>query len=610
MKAIVSSALLMAPLVLCGQGSTRLPEVTVYSSRVANQSPAGTFAMPVSALRYEPRVDIQGRNLAEAQADVTIRGGIFENTGFSVGAVSLLDPQTGHYVAENPIAPALLTAPEVRTGAALAARATNATAGAVAFAWRPVQTAGAGALGVGEFGFRRAELYQGYSSGPSGSAAQRFGADIAVARSESDGVVRFGEHGFERLNFRMQRSDATSQTDLFAGYQAKFFGWPNLYTPFNSNETENLQTVLLVLNHRATFGRGEYFEAGAFHRRNKDDYAFNRFAPVGVVRPFQHKTRVQGAAAGGRWAWGDLAMSVRGEAQRDDLHSTSLTFGRYRARTFTKVAIVPEKTWSETGGATTTLRAGLARDDTNRDGGALAPIAEIAREFPRGELRRAHFSYTRTSQVPTYTALNSNPAAGLFRGNPNLGRQRSHNLELGANGVIAGWAAEGALFWRRDDGLVDWTFRRGVTARTANAVDAEVAGLELTARRSWERVDLVVGYTALAKRADYRGAAVDASFYALNYARHRVTAAITARLGGGVEARMDNVARVQAANILRTVGGRRAVTSSLALAWRPPESRRIELSVQADNLWNEFFQEVPAVPAARRQLSATLAYGW
>ena len=106
------------PGALFAQNAVNLPEVTVYSPRVANQSPAGTFAMPISALRYEPRVDIHSRNLAEAQADVTIRGGIFENTGFSVGAVSLLDPQTGHYVAEIPIAPSLLTAPEVRTGAA------------------------------------------------------------------------------------------------------------------------------------------------------------------------------------------------------------------------------------------------------------------------------------------------------------------------------------------------------------------------------------------------------------------------------------------------------------------------------------------------------------
>ena len=44
-----------------------LPGVIVSAPTVANLSPAGTFAAPVTALRYEPRVDIQGRNLAEAQ---------------------------------------------------------------------------------------------------------------------------------------------------------------------------------------------------------------------------------------------------------------------------------------------------------------------------------------------------------------------------------------------------------------------------------------------------------------------------------------------------------------------------------------------------------------
>src|ERR1051326_4588991 len=84
----------VGPLTLSGQGTVNLPEMTIYSPRVANQSPAGTFAMPVSALRYEPRVDLEARNLAEGQADVTIRGGIFETTGFQVGAVTLVDPQT------------------------------------------------------------------------------------------------------------------------------------------------------------------------------------------------------------------------------------------------------------------------------------------------------------------------------------------------------------------------------------------------------------------------------------------------------------------------------------------------------------------------------------
>ncbi|MBL9209265.1 MAG: TonB-dependent receptor [Opitutaceae bacterium] len=597
------------PVGLAAQGAVQLPGLTIHSPRVANQAPAGTFAMPVTALRYEPRVDVHGRNLAEGQADITLRGGIFETTGYQLGVLTIADPQTGHYLVELPVAPALLTAPEIATGSRLILGAANATTGAVSQRWRPVRTGGFVAGGLGEFGFRRGELHQGFLSAAN-AGGRRFGVDVALARSESDGAVRYGEHEFERGNLRLQTSDRGSQTDLFAGYQGKRFGWPNLYTPFNSNETENLQTSLFVLNHRADFGAGEFIEAGVYHRRNKDDYAFNRFAPLGPVHPFQHTTWVSGMALGGRRVWGATALNVRAEALADELESTSLTFGRYRSRTLTRVALVPERTWAAADGSRTIVKAGLAHDGSNRDGGAFSPVLELAREFASAGLRRVHVGYAKTTQLASYTALNSNSAAGLFRGNRNLGRHRAHTVEVGIEGQVAGWLVETGVFGRRDDALVDWTFRRGVTARTANAVDLDVAGLELVARRSWAAADVVVGYTALAKSSDYRGAPVDASFYALNYARHRLTAALTVRLGQGLELRLDHAARVQADNSLRLIGGDEAVAGAAGLSYRPPGRPEIELSLYVDNLWNSSYQDVPAVPAAPRQCSAGVSYAW
>ena len=83
-----------------------------------------------------------------------------------------------------------------------------------------------------------------------------------------------------------------------------------------------------------------------------------------------------------------------------------------------------------------------------------------------------------------------------------------------------------------------------------------------------------------------------------------------AQLGGGFELRMDNQARIQEDNPLRTVGGNRAVISSLGLFYRPPARPRLALSVQADNLWNSAFEAVPAVPAARREISTSIACRW
>jgi outer membrane receptor protein involved in Fe transport len=586
-----------------------LPSISVYSPRVANQAPVATFAMPVSALRFEPRVDVQSRNFAEGQADVSVRGGIFENTGFSVGAVSLFDPQTGHYFAEIPIAPGMLGAPRITTGAELALESTNATAGAVAYAWRPIRDAGAASLGGGQFGLTQAEFYQGYTSDHT-LFGGRLAADVAWAHSDADGSIRYGDHVFDRVNARVQLATRDTQTDFFAGYQAKFFGWPNLYTPFNYNETEDLQTLLLAVNHRRNFGGADFVEMGAFYRRNKDDYAFDRFAPVGPVHPFQHTTWVRGAAASARRTVGDIAWNARAEIIADALESTSLTFGPYRHRVLTKIGVVPEKSWALADGAEITVKAGATYDDSDRDDAAVSPVFELARTSSASALQRIYVSYSEATQVPTYTALKSSPTSGLFRGNPNLGRETSRNLEAGVQGAVGGWTGQAAVFYRQDDALVDWTFARGVTARSANAVDIATSGVEFVLRRSWRACDLVFGYTWLGKDANYRGAAVDASFYALNFARHRFTAAITARLTPEIEVRMDNELRAQAPNLLRTVGGDEAFISSIGVTYRPARLRRWSFSLQADNLWNSGFQEVPAVPASRRQISGMAGYAW
>ena len=125
------------------------------------------------------------------------------------------------------------------------------------------------------------------------------------------------------------------------------------------------------------------------------------------------------------------------------------------------------------------------------------------------------------------------------------------------------------------------------------------------ARRSWRAVDFVFGYTGLTKDADYRLATVDASFYALNYAKHRVTLAATLHLAEGLELRLDNSARWQAANLLRTLGGDRALLTSAA----PLSEQRFRMIgildiqtpiVTADMTGDEFVLMVNAHPLGIR----------
>ncbi len=582
------------------EAQTTLPSFVVTSSRVANQSSAGTIDMPVSSLRFEPRVDVQGRNLAEAQADIAIRGGIFENTGFRIGAAALSDPQTGHYLVELPIAPAMLLPPTVVTGLANAASGFNAGVGTISFGWRPIELRGELSAAFGDNAFNRQSFYQG--------AVRQLGdrhfvgADLEVARSESEGSVPFGDHDFDRIGARLQLRGPETQTDLFAGYQAKFFGWPNLYTPFGFNETENLQTVLVALNHQWRDAGGSEFAAALFYRRNKDDYEFNRAVP-GASNPFQHTTWLRGASLNGIRQSPAFVLNYSADVSSDRLESTALTFGRYSSRTLAKVTVVPELTVNAI-----TVRAGASIDHSNRNPSAFSPLAGV--EWRVESNWSVYGEYSEATQLPTYTALNSNAAAGLFRGNPNLDRTKSRNLEFGTRSEIAGWQLEAAVFRREDDHLVDWTFRRGVVARTANPVDVRTTGVEFIAVRRAARYEIVAGYSWLSKSSDFGGVVVDGSFYALNFPLHRLTLAAIWRLGGGFELRSDNEYRVQEKNGLRTMGGRHALLSSAGLYFAPPAVSGWEFSVLVDNLWNSDFQEVPAVKAPRRQMAVGISTRW
>ena len=51
----------------------------------------------------------------------------------------------------------------------------------------------------------------------------------------------YGDHSFDRTSGRIQLLGPDSQTDFFAGYQDKFYGWPGMYSTKNYDETEDYQ---------------------------------------------------------------------------------------------------------------------------------------------------------------------------------------------------------------------------------------------------------------------------------------------------------------------------------------------------------------------------------
>ena len=587
-----------------------LEVVEVTGQRVANLQPASTYATVVTQLRFDPQSRIQARGLPEGQADVTVRGGLFENTGFKIGAVTVFDPQTGHYSAELPIDPDMLTNPALLTDSAHGIGTFNASVATVQYDFADIEPGGAARMGLGTdaLRFASARLSHGRTPG-SGDEA---GLTLAAAASAGDGTQPYGDHEFKRIAGHFQAGDEREQTHVLAGYQDKFWGWPGAYTGFATlPETDHVKQGLVMLDHRRTTDRGWWQLSGAY-RWLDDDYDFDRrTVDTGGPGSFEHETRSFSLGVSGVRSGGDIEWTYAATLAADHLvRSTDLTHGRFNSRSYLSLSLAPAWTLALVSGAELELRAGLHADMSNRDEDALMPLGSIRWSRTQGSGSQSlSLDFTRTSQLPGYTALNSRPA-GLFGGNPDLGREFANTVTLRYDRARGGWNSRAAVFFRADRDLVDWTYRQGApNARQANPVDIDVLGAEVLLEWTAENVHVIGGYTFLDKDADYAEAAVDASYYALNFARHRFTLALRYAPAQGIEIGLDNEYLIHEKNVLRR-SSREAWLASLSASWRLPTVTDLRLELVADNLTDSDFEEFPGTPAYGRQFSLALDLDW
>ncbi|MDJ0751206.1 MAG: hypothetical protein QNJ11_17095 [Woeseiaceae bacterium] len=583
-----------------------ITEITVSARRVANTRPAGTYVSPATALRFDPLTELQSRGIAEGQSDVTVRGGVFENTGFKVGAVTVMDPQTGHYVAELPIDPAALATPAIYKGIDNAVEGFNSAIATVTYGIRRIESGGNANLGFGTDNLNFQAIRYGRAP------EDGIGFQVSAARSDGDGTVEFGDHEFTRVNAQLQWEGDGVQSDVIASYQDKFYGWPGAYTGFASlPETDDTQTTFLLFNQRRESADG-WFEYGGFYRRLEDDYDFNRTDfETGAPGSFEHETRVMAIGFQGSQRTGRISWRYGGQVTSDELvRSTDLTNGSFDDRSYATLTIVPSVDVALDSGSVLVWRFGATVDYSNRDSNEVSPMLGVSleRTDPSGTTSLS-LEYAQTTQLPGYTALNSNPS-GLFGGNASLGRETARQLSASIARDTGQWQARATVFGREDDDLVDWTYSTGAPfARQANAVDVDVIGVEMFITHQWADLDIAAGYTWLDKDADYGSAQVDASFYALNFARHRATLALRYRFAAGFEVRLDNEYRRQEENPLR-VGDDQTYLASMSFVWSGNSARGLSIALVADNLTDSEFQPFPGTPAAGRQVSLNAGYAW
>lgn len=78
--------------------NSALPTLVINGQEVANLRPVATYETPISSLEFDPRIDLQSRNMAEAQGDIFIGFGLMQLAGlaFAYGQVAYRDWKRKH----------------------------------------------------------------------------------------------------------------------------------------------------------------------------------------------------------------------------------------------------------------------------------------------------------------------------------------------------------------------------------------------------------------------------------------------------------------------------------------------------------------------------------
>ncbi|MFP4467384.1 MAG: TonB-dependent receptor plug domain-containing protein [Bacteroidales bacterium] len=213
--------------------SELMRSVQVISRSEIERSPASDLASLLESVRG---VDIRKRGSFGIQADISIRGGTFDQTLILLNGINISDPQTGHHHLNIPVDLESIERIEVLHGSGARVFGPNAFNGAINIITRKPDHHGVRlSLSGGGHGLAGGSLTAGIKG-------RRLSHHFAFSGLRSDGYV--SNTDFQKRNFfyRTQADVGGARLDIQGGYNRKSFGANSFYSPVFPEQFEATRT--------------------------------------------------------------------------------------------------------------------------------------------------------------------------------------------------------------------------------------------------------------------------------------------------------------------------------------------------------------------------------
>ena len=188
-------------------------------------------------LEYVAGVDVRQRGAEGVQADVSIRGGTFDQTLILLNGINITDPQTGHHNLNLPISLNQVERIEVLEGPAARIYGPNAFSGAINIVTKQLGEKNIKlSFGGGSFGFFDAGLSGSFKTG-------ELNHSVAVNRKSSKGYIDNIDFVISNIFYSNQINIEKGRFSFQVGAAEKGFGANSFYTPKYPNQYEETKTL-------------------------------------------------------------------------------------------------------------------------------------------------------------------------------------------------------------------------------------------------------------------------------------------------------------------------------------------------------------------------------
>lgn len=486
--------------------ATTLP-ITVFNAAAEPYSPLSTTE---DALRLSPSIDLRERGTKGVQADISIRGGSFDQAMILLNGIDFSDARTGHQSHSLPIDLEITNNIDLITNVPLV----GALTGALDFSTSPFSRNSIKAnLEMGSYGYGYANLSGSYTKNNLSILA-------AASYRRSDGYI--DNTDFQTINAYsriMYEHAKIGFFDFQIGYQNKEFGANGFYSLEYPNQFEATQTGLTSLSWRKEIGKFTV-NSSLSYRRNYDHYELfrdNINAPSWYTEHNNHFIDNITAALGGHYNWSFGKSSIGVDYLTNYLESNAL--GK-RTRNVVNAWV------RQTAKIKKFSLLGAFTLSTSSYG--IAPLWSLSVGYTPHKNWNIALNVNRSMRLPTFTDLYYTTATHIS--NHNLKPETAVTYQATIEYSYKGLSVMMTPYFRKGQNLIDWIKPSEIAKwesqqiTTLNTIGLEIL-LGYTSKGVVQNVSLGYAYINSNKESeDY------ISKYALDYMRNKLVASLTLRI--------------------------------------------------------------------------------